>query len=383
MNRSSLIKLMTLLLLIASPIQFACASTTTDLQKQLQQKQQELDANQAAAQNKAAQAKTLSGQIDNLNGDITTTQQKIDQTGGQITSTSTQIDDLSKSIDQKNQELAVLKKKLNNAVVEIYRFSSRSNFDLLLSGTSLGLNTNESNYVSAIEIQVKSVHTQAESVKNDLERQKTDLVNKQNDLNDLQSQQVSYQKGIQVQKSQKDKLLGMTIQQQQSYLDMVSKIQGEVSQISAQIYAQRRSSPSGGTLGSLGYPYKVPPGVYIADKWSFYMSECTGYAAWYWNEKLGKSWYRGDGSTGTGDARNWPTLAINQGYSVSQTPRVGAIISWRSSYSGDPHGHVAIVEAVNSDGTINVSEYNYSYNHDGDTRSHISPSQWGSYSYIF
>jgi surface antigen len=56
-------------------------------------------------------------------------------------------------------------------------------------------------------------------------------------------------------------------------------------------------------------------------------------------------------------------LAYDQGYSVNASPQVGAIVSWPAGILG-AWGHVAIVEGVNANGTINVSEYNwvrYSY----------------------
>jgi peptidoglycan hydrolase CwlO-like protein len=325
------VKSISLILIIASSFQFAQGATTTELQKQLQQKQQELDANQSAAQNKATEAKNLSGQINNLNGDIKATEVKIQDNGGQITSTSGQIDELNKKIEQKNQELDALKKKLNAAIVEVYRFSSRSNFDLLLSGTSLGANTNESNYVSAVEIQIKSIHTQVETARKDLQTQKTDLESKQKELTDLRDRQVSYMKGVEYQKSQKDKLLGMTIQQKADYEARVLVIQKEISQVSSELAKKRKSSGGGQFLGG-GSNYSADfPSCGGVDPWGFYTCQCTSYAAWYWNVKLGRSWDRGYGPSGTGDAKNWPSLAGYNHVSVHSSPQVGAIISW----SGD------------------------------------------------
>jgi surface antigen len=97
---------------------------------------------------------------------------------------------------------------------------------------------------------------------------------------------------------------------------------------------------------------------------------------------LGKSWQRGEGPTGTGDATNWPNLARRQGYSVSSTPHIGAIISWNAGSLTSGYGHVAIVEKINTDGTIDVSEYNWtplSY----DYRKNVDPGDYGSYSYIY
>ena len=61
-----------------------------------------------------------------------------------------------------------------------------------------------------------------------------------------------------------------------------------------------------------------------------------------------------------GDAGDWWSYNINNGYySYGSTPKLGAIMCWgKSSYPYD-HGHVAVVEQINSDGTIVISESQY------------------------
>lgn len=63
-----------------------------------------------------------------------------------------------------------------------------------------------------------------------------------------------------------------------------------------------------------------------------------------------------------GNASTWAAAAAQNGYRVDNTPSVGAIAQW-NAYA-DPgsgigyYGHVAIVESVNGDGTITISEMN-------------------------
>lgn len=54
-----------------------------------------------------------------------------------------------------------------------------------------------------------------------------------------------------------------------------------------------------------------------------------------------------------GNAAEWAWHAINEGYRVDNIPSVGAIMQ-----NGGGYGHVAIVEKVNSDGSIEISEMN-------------------------
>lgn len=55
-----------------------------------------------------------------------------------------------------------------------------------------------------------------------------------------------------------------------------------------------------------------------------------------------------------GNANTWDDYARAAGYAVNHTPKAGAIFQTNAGY----YGHVGIVESVNSDGSINVSEMN-------------------------
>lgn len=80
-----------------------------------------------------------------------------------------------------------------------------------------------------------------------------------------------------------------------------------------------------------------------------------GYCTWYsYNRRaelgrpIGSFW---------GNASTWASYARGSGYLVNNTPSVGAVM--QDSYSAGGYGHVAVVESVNGDGSIYVSEMNY------------------------
>jgi len=379
MKKPIIFQLIIAISVLMGSTQIVSAATLNDLNNQLQQKQKELDANAAAAANKAQEAKSLSSQINSLDSDIRSTEQKISETGNQITDVSGAIGSLSVSIDQENEQLALLKKKLNGAIVEIYRFSNQNDWQLIFGSDNFGDQSNQSKYVEAVEIQVKSLHVQVTAAKEQLEKQKSDQEAKKQQLTDLKNQQTSYIKGAQYQKTQKDQLLGMTVQQKAAYESKVSQLQSEITHISTDIYNLRRQQRGRETIGGggSGYPYTA---IDVPDAWGFLTRECTSYAAWYLNVIAGKDFV--NTRPGSGSAYNWANLARDQGFSVSSSPRKGAAIAWGAGPLTSQWGHVAIVEAVNGDGTINLSEYNwvrYSYSY----RSNVNPSDYGSYNYIY
>ena len=210
-------------------------ASMASLESDLQQKQQQLSNAQAAAKNKAQEAQGLSTQIDNLDSGIKSTEQKIQQTDSQILGTQGEIDGLSSNIEVKNKELSELKTQLNSAIVELYRFSSRSDLELFFGSASLADSTNQSKYVEAVQLQVNAIFSKVKGVKSDLEKQKSDQEAKKAELDSLKNQQVAYKQGSEYQKSQKDKLLNMTVAQQQQYLALAEKYKGEISKIQAQI----------------------------------------------------------------------------------------------------------------------------------------------------
>lgn len=79
-----------------------------------------------------------------------------------------------------------------------------------------------------------------------------------------------------------------------------------------------------------------------------------GNCTWYANgraKQLGRNAARVDKMTG--NASQWDDQARAAGIGLSRTPQVGAIAQWETN-------HVAVVERVNSDGTILISESSYS-----------------------
>lgn len=103
-----------------------------------------------------------------------------------------------------------------------------------------------------------------------------------------------------------------------------------------------------------------------ADPWGFYKRQCTSYVAWKLNES-GKSFSNGmvgpNGKSGWfGNAGNWDDNASGIGFLVNYTPLVGSIAVWEANSGGaGTAGHVARVEKVNSNGSVDISEFNWNY----------------------
>jgi surface antigen len=96
-----------------------------------------------------------------------------------------------------------------------------------------------------------------------------------------------------------------------------------------------------------------------------YLGECT-YYAYNRRKQLGLRVQSG----AWGNANSWALSARSAGFTVNNIPSVGAIFQTTAGY----YGHVGVVESVNGDGTITISEMNYAGWNVVDLRTITNPS---------
>jgi surface antigen len=118
-----------------------------------------------------------------------------------------------------------------------------------------------------------------------------------------------------------------------------------------------------------GYPFTAKSGNDIQ---GFANSNCTSYVAWRINRDMGidtvtaSNMYFYNGMTGPNNisgsfsnAHNWDNRASSIGFTLTSSPRKGDIAVFEPGVGqSGTVGHVAYVESVNSDGSVNISEYN-------------------------
>ena len=91
------------------------------------------------------------------------------------------------------------------------------------------------------------------------------------------------------------------------------------------------------------------------------------------------AWFnRQDLPSNLGNANTWAVRAAAAGFPVNRTPSVGSIFQTASGR----YGHVGYVEAVNSDGSITVTEMNYNYRSFQVIRATIPASTVKNFNYI-
>jgi hypothetical protein len=91
----------------------------------------------------------------------------------------------------------------------------------------------------------------------------------------------------------------------------------------------------------------------------YFYRECVDFVAWRLNRDAGVTsapWKWDWASLGAGSAYSWADAWVSNGWPTSSEPVVGAV-AWF------PYNHVAYVQSINSDGSVNLEEYNQNSDH--------------------
>jgi surface antigen len=104
------------------------------------------------------------------------------------------------------------------------------------------------------------------------------------------------------------------------------------------------------TFNPTNYPWPTQDG-WVLDGHGSYQGECVSFAAWA---------VRTDGRAHTKSTDFLGNANLWTGAYVDTTPQVGDIAQWDAGRNGaGSAGHVAYVTAVNTNGTITITEYNW------------------------
>ncbi len=327
--------------------------SATSLEDQIKSAEKKLQTTQG-------QKTSLAKEISRFNNEITLIEGEIYKTNLKIGAINKKIELTKKEIVTATEELEKLKSQLGELIRVMYEEGQTSQIEIIARSGSFSEYVNRSEYLEQVNLKVKQSSDKVLSLKNKLESQKRILEKSKKQIVEEKNKQLSQRSQLASTRSYKNQLLTQTKGQEAAY----QKILKELYAKRAALAARSGEVVRGGGTG--GYPYAN--NCWGVDPWYFYMCQCTSYAAWNWNKVQGKSWT--NTRPGQGNAHNWPTLAGDQGYTVSTTPTVGSIVVWPlTSYT--PYGHVAIVTAVYGS-KISVAEYNWTYKEAYSTRDNVS-----------
>ena len=311
----------------------------------------------------------LSVEASSLSDAISKLQAQIDASQARINQLNVDIEELRVQIHEAEIELAKQKKLLGESIKAMYVTGEISTVEMLATSKDLSDFFDKQQYQESVRSKIKSTLDKVTQLKLDLATKK-DIVEKS------LAEQKSLQDQLTAQRAEKDRVLSLNQGQQNQLEAEIQKNNSEVSRLRAEqaaayaAYAARNGGAMYGVgeAGNGGYPsiWANATQDTLVDNWGMYNRECVSYVAWK-VESTGRFMpYWG----GIGNAYQWIQNARNAGIPVDGTPTVGSVATWDSGDGLGFLGHVAYVEVVNGDRSIEVSQYNFV--HGTFSRMHVS-----------
>ncbi len=360
---------------VATPIQMMDSPAYADeYDQKIAAIQRDRDVYDAKAAELAAQADTLA----NKKAILETQQASLQQ---EINLSQAKYEKLKKDIADNEQKIEDNRDALGQTIADMYVDDSVSPLELLASSSNIADYVDKQEYRASMRDNLTQTIDEIQKLKAELETQKTDI---EKVLADQQAQKDQLVAKV----TEYNNLVAQTKNQQSAYETLSSNAAKEQDKLRAdQQAAIAAAIAAAGNSGKVvpgdanhgGYPSNLAnaPQDSIVDPWGMYNRECVSYVAWKVYQKNGYMPYWG----GRGNAKQWPSNAQAAGIATGSTPRVG---SAGVIYAGT-WGHIVWVNSVNSNGTINISQYNYNWGAGRGLYSemyNVSPSTYDVYIYF-
>jgi len=291
-----------------------------------------------------ATAASYQDAINQLQGQIDGLQASIDANKAQQASLQQQIADAQAQIDQERAYLA-------GDVKAMYVDGTPSTLEVLATSKNLSEFVDKQEYRTAVQNKLQDTLKKIAELQKELQTKKTQV-------DQLLGEQTAQQNQLASAQAQQAALLNYNEGQQAAYNAQIKANSSQIAQLRAQQAAANKSLGGGviaGDPGHGGYPAKWDNAAQdtLIDSWGMYNRECVSYTAWKVYQTYGYMPYWG----GSGNANQWPGDARAAGIPTSSTPKADSVAIWNVG----AFGHAMWVEAVNSDGSLWVSQYNYDY----------------------
>lgn len=366
----SLLVAAAVLMVVAAPLSVQPRAYADPFDDQIKALQQEVDAYQDRARKLREQAESLQVQLNLLSAQKAQIQAQIDLN-------QTRFDQLRQQIIDTERTIKVNQTALGETLASLYVDDAISPLEMLASSKNIGDYVDKQEYRSSVRDQLSKAIDKIKALKNSLETQKTDIERVLGDQTNARS-------ALSSKEAEQQALVASTRGEERSYQQLsaqsnAKKLEVQNQQQAAIEAAMRRASGSGsvnilpGDPNKGGYPWEQGCTVDSnavshggtdrngGDPLGYGCRQCVSYTAWKVIQKTNyepKYW---------GNANMWPKSARAANFSTGSTPRAGSV----GVISAGDYGHVVWIEAVNSDGTVDVSQYNY-FNAGGPGWGHYS-----------
>ena len=301
--------------------------------------------NQSAANSYTKKADSVGAIIEQLNGEI-------DELNNTIAENEAKVAKLNKEIEKTEAKLEDEQEALAELLVNMHFESDAEPIRILAGATSISDLAEKAARDEVVKQEIASASDKVKAAKEKLDQEKADVEAK------LKENEASRS------------LLASKKADQKDLKEKYEKNADDASAVAAywekQVQALAWTPPSNtsgngnrwaGTSNTYPYAGNCPQDNVQYSAHGGAVCQCTSYASWKAKEKWGitNTWGGNAYSYENGAGHYVPGSGI---YSyVDSSPAPNTIAIWKSG----PYGHVAWVESVNADGSINISEYNVNW----------------------
>lgn len=335
----------------------SCSQALQQLQSKLKDNKQQVVRSQQAANNYGSALQELGGQLQ-------TTQKKINETQTQVASVSDNIQEINKQIADDDAQIERLREQIRQDIVLMYEASRVSNFTFLFSDSSFSQKTAEINNLATIQRDIQEKVALTKSLQADLEAKKADLQHKKDDLTIVSDNLSGYKKDLSVQTNQTNRLLNATKTQIQSYVAdqaVIKKQIAETQQKLANLIQQSHwgndiaSAPAmGWTYSQLNYYQTLGDSPYTVHDYGCLVTSLAMVSSFYGNHVTPAQIANNSGYFDRGGYARVASIVGHLGLSIQEHSGV----NWATVDEQLKEGHPVIVSiylpqvgAINSDGS--------------------------------
>lgn len=210
----------------------AYAQSSDELNKQLQEKQAEIQKLEAHLSDARNQERTLKSQLDLIDGQTRITTLKIEETNLKIEKLKREISDLSTRIDRIGATLDSLSEILLQRIVQTYKYSNAvSTIDLLFSSHGFADLIERLKYIQVAQAYDKKKLYELQATKMAYNDQKQDKQTRQTEAEKLNKDLESYKLQLAQQKKTKDELLAITKNDEARYQGLIAQLRADTDSI--------------------------------------------------------------------------------------------------------------------------------------------------------
>lgn len=334
--------------------------------------------NNENAQNKQ-QLSLLETQADSFQDAINKLQSEINSRQARINENQLKNDELQKQISEAELELAKQKDLLGKNIKAMYLEGDISTIEMLATSKDLSDYFNKQQYRDVVKSKIKTTLEKVTALKAQLKTQKEEVEKIIKEQEELRAQAAA-------QKAEQDRLLGLNQADQSTYDRKIKDNASKISEL-RRLQAIENARLFGGGVTNVqncgpDYPAYLCNRAMdsMVDPWGMYNRECVSYVAYmvandgigggmpYWGGR-GNAWqwgfdgwaaYAGRYQTYTSSGSFWHTA--NAKVDGKQYINPDNLQRGDVAVKNGTYGHVMYIESVNSDGTINISQFNHDWN---------------------